>query len=882
MAKEKTSQHHLSPAYQSVDLQLRISRNRIACMLGVILMPVGGLLDHLLYPELLSEFIVIRIVVVLLLALIFLSHYTEFGKKHIKWLGIIMIITLNASFCIMMYLSTGVLSRYHSALSVMIISSGILLPWTVEETILVSVVTLFMYFSSCILHGIFYTSTMAWDTLMNNSYFILLSGIIAATSSYFNTRARINDFELRQELDSRNKELEELDRLKSRFFANISHELRTPLTLILAPIQDLLQCSEDFDHKTNSLLSTAHNNALRLLRLVNELLEVIKLEEGKMDYDGEPIDVGDFLAAMIDSMRHLSESNQITLSKNLQPGPHIITADSYMLERIFINLISNAIKFTQAGGSIIISDEVIDNAVVIKVSDTGIGISEADLPYIFDRFHQAGNSSTHRSQGTGLGLALVKELIEIMHGDISVTSKLGSGTTMQITFPLSEQEAPEALSNTDKTQEHSEDINTNIHALTNQKAGLITIPAKPVSVTTDDIPEGEGPLILVVDDEPDMRNYLVAALEKKYRVIQAQDGEQALNTAQKHKPDFILLDLMLPKIDGLQVCRTLKQDNETKHIKIMLLTARIDEEAKINALKNGADDFLTKPFSKMEVQTRLRNMLQTAELEKSLRIHNKELKDTLSTLKQTQSQLLHSEKINALGKLTAGLLHEINNPLNYALTALQIIKREPAFVDNEILNETLHDIDEGMNRIKTIISELQVFAHPSEDSKHETFHLRDAITSSLRFTANELGDIVVVQELQEDDSVIGSRGSIVQVLINLIGNACKAINATKEQRKGEIIIKTEQKDDRLYVYVRDNGTGIEEAFMANIFDPFYTSRDVGEGMGLGLSICHTIVKNHGGRLSVRSEVGKWTEFNFDLPLVTETIDNEVLNFQAVK
>ena len=145
---------------------------------------------------------------------------------------------------------------------------------------------------------------------------------------------------------------------------------------------------------------------------------------------------------------------------------------------------------------------------------------------------------------------------------------------------------------------------------------------------------------------------------------------------------------MLPKIDGLEVCRTLKQNPESRHIKIMLLTARIDEEAKISALNNGADDFLTKPFSKVEVQTRMRNLLQTAKLENTLRTHNKELEDTLLALKQTQIQLIHSEKINALGKLTAGLLHEINNPLNYALTALQMIKREPLFNEDEVLHET--------------------------------------------------------------------------------------------------------------------------------------------------------------------------------------------------
>jgi len=380
-----------------------------------------------------------------------------------------------------------------------------------------------------------------------------------------------------------------------------------------------------------------------------------------------------------------------------------------------------------------------------------------------------------------------------------------------------------------------------------------------------------------------MRNYLIGSMEKKYRVMEAMDGEQALKFAKKYNPDLILLDLMLPKLDGLEVCKNLKDGDETRHIKIMLLTARIDEGAKINALKNGADDFLTKPFSKVEVQTRLRNLLQTADLENRLRIHNKELEHALFTLKQTQSQLIHSEKINALGKLTAGLLHEINNPLNYSLTALQFIKHEPVIKSDQILQETFQDIDEGMNRIKTIISELQIFAHPSETNKQDVFHFSEALASAIRFTEKEIGDIRIIQNLQQEDEVFGSHGSIVQVLINLLSNASKAINAVREPGAGEITVTTKSLNGRLQIYLRDNGIGIKKDVIANIFDPFYTSRDVGEGMGLGLSICHTIVKNHGGTLSASSEPGKWTEFSFDFPAAEPAkSEHEQIELHAVK
>ena len=865
--------------YKSENILLRARRNKIACLIAFVFMPIGAAFDYLSSPEQFWNLLGIRITVSGLVIVLYLSQISQTFKKHPVLISMVLSLLLNTSFCFMMYFTEGIASRYYAILSLLILGGGLLMAWTLKETILISLYTLIIYLLSAYFHSLYIDPLERWSLLLNNLYFIFLSGVLGGASSHFYTNARINDFHLRRQLDIRNRELEELDRLKSRFFANISHELRTPLTLILAPLQDLVQNSSAFDEKINYLVKTAHSNALRLLRLVNDLLDVIKLEEGKMQYQGEPIEIGKFLAAMVDSMRHLAGSHRIQIIKRLDHSGNIIIADSYLLERIFINLIGNAIKFTRPDGAITVIEEFDNGNVIIKITDTGIGISKEDLPYIFDRFHQAGNSSTHKTQGTGLGLALVKELTEQMQGHISVSSELGVGTTMQVLFPVSER--------LDQPASAVERNNNNAHVKIVPQSITEKITPKIIkssqTITDPVVPAGDNPLVLIVDDEPDMRNYLKSSLENKYRIIAAQDGEQALDFAKKLNPDLILLDLMLPKIDGMEVCKQLKDSDETRHIKIMLLTARIDEGAKINALKNGADDFLTKPYSKVEVQTRLRNLLQTADLENRLRIHNKELENALFTLKQTQSQLIHSEKINALGRLTAGLLHEINNPLNYSLTALQFIQNEPALKSDEILQETFRDIDEGMHRIKSIISELQIYAHPSETSKQETFRFREALGSAVRFTAKEIETIRVIENIQEDDEISGSRGSIVQVLINLLTNAGKAINAIREPGTGEITVTTKSQNGRFNVYMRDNGVGINKDIIQNIFDPFYTSRDVGEGMGLGLSICDTIIKNHGGTLTVTSEPEKWTEFRFDLPAAYQSIsDNEQIELQIVK
>ena len=382
----------------------------------------------------------------------------------------------------------------------------------------------------------------------------------------------------------------------------------------------------------------------------------------------------------------------------------------------------------------------------------------------------------------------------------------------------------------------------------------------------EDLPAvGKGDFtILVVDDEPDMRRFLVTTLAEEYRVLQAASGEQGLKLAQTQSPDLILMDWMLPGRDGLEICRILRQDESTKDLKIILLTARIDEASKIKALEEGADDFLTKPFSTIEVITRIANQLRISFLQKDLRERNLDLEKTLNQLKETESQLVQSEKMNALGSLSAGLLHEINNPLNYTLTALEV-GRDYIPKDNGELIETMDDIDEGMKRIKDIVSDLRDFAYPNSESKRDSFDLINALDIATRLLSHELNGLSLTREISTDCTIYASKSQFIQVLVNLLINSSKAVNETSKFRDPVIKISGETNNGRSVIRVWDNGTGISSDILGNIFDPFFTTRDVGEGMGLGLSICHTIVKNNGGEIRAESKEGEWTEIVTEFP-----------------
>jgi two-component system sensor histidine kinase PhcS len=258
-----------------------------------------------------------------------------------------------------------------------------------------------------------------------------------------------------------------------------------------------------------------------------------------------------------------------------------------------------------------------------------------------------------------------------------------------------------------------------------------------------------------------------------------------------------------------------------------------------------------------------RRRFEDFRLRHELDVNNKELASTLMKLKETEVQLVQSEKMNALGKLSAGLLHEVNNPLNFTFMALQMAEQEAA--ENQSLLDTLKDIGQGMTRIRGVISDLRAFAYPTKGTELESFSIDEALTSAQRLCAHELGDIPVVRNQLAGVTALGSKTQIVHVFMNLLVNSAHAIKK-KGQPSPQITASCVTEGKRLKVILKDNGTGVRPADMPRLLEPFFTTKDVGEGMGLGLSICHTIVKNHGGDMRITSEEGQWTQVSFDLAL----------------
>lgn len=851
------------PEYQEADRRLRVQHLIIGCILTLIFVPAGVSLDYFVYPGLLQPIFKARIVCDFFLLPIFIMLFTKWGRRCVYVLCLVWPLLPVILVSWMIWMTEGAVSPYYAGLNLMIIVACFMLPYTFWEATSYCALVLASYLTACFLHQKTPTDP---SLLFNNLYFMTITCIICVIACHFLNIRRINDFKLRHELAIRNDQLAELDRMKSDFFANISHELRTPLTLILSPVEYLLQTQSKDAIPSNirSVLEMVEKNAMRLLRHINDLLEIVRMEEKHTAIKKEPMDLSLIVSGIVDSVRHLAGSKKLRIETEVKTDSLVIYGDQNRLEKVFLNLLTNAVKFTESGGVIRVKCVRDGNHALVSVQDTGIGIPTHELPHIFDRFKQVDGSSTRRHQGLGLGLAIARESIEEHGGQLSVDSKLNQGATFLVRIPL-ESDAPSSM-NAPKLKKSSDPLDL-IH-LRAERAVL-----QEDSVFEEDFPEiGQGEhRVLVVDDEPDMRRFLVSTLAQDHRVLQASNGESGLRVAMKELPDLAVLDLMLPGVNGLDVCRLLRSDKRTENIKIVLLTARADEASKIEGLRRGADDFLTKPFASIEIKTRLNNLLRTFDLEKNLRHRNDQLKETITKLKSTESQLIHSEKMNALGGLAAGLLHEVNNPLNYTMTALQLFEQSL----NECRpdwREILQDMNEGMNRIKTIVSDLRSFAHPDPGDRMAPFYPAEAVEMAMRFTAHLRNDVAIQVDFDHDCMAFGSKTHIVQVLVNLIKNAHHATDLLNDDRTPKITISGKRDGNRLRINVWDNGVGMDEETISKAFNPFFTTRDVGEGMGLGLSICDTIVRKHHGSIKIASRVDEWTEVSFDIP--TEDIEEQ--------
>lgn len=487
-----------------------------------------------------------------------------------------------------------------------------------------------------------------WKTNLAYTFYIILTGFIVIGVWRFQTnRLRIKH---QMEMDHLHAEkLEEVDRLKSRFFANISHEFRTPLTLIEGPVKQML--SGEFKGNIKEQFKIILRNSGRLLQLINQLLDLSKLESGKLKLQAQATEMISLTNGLVQAFESLAVRKKITLKFKTDLDAQKVYVDVDKFEKIINNLLSNAFKFTSEGGEIILDcglGNVDLNAnknsklritnyeyVQISISNTGPGIPGDKIDKIFDRFYQADDSYKKDEQGTGIGLALTKQLVELHHGQVSVESKPGAKTSFTVLLPLRK----EHLREEEIVEVQKPDRITNIHDNENLPSVQLSGPnhpeitnQHPLSTSGQDtagmlssLPSGtesEGfgtpetnrfnqkTRVLLVEDNIDLRNYIRDSMNDTFLITEAENGEKGFSKAVKEIPDLIISDVMMPKMDGFEFCAKIKSDERTSHIPVILITARAAQEDKIEGLETGADNYITKPFDNKELNIRVKNLIE--------------------------------------------------------------------------------------------------------------------------------------------------------------------------------------------------------------------------------------------------------------------------------
>lgn len=450
-----------------------------------------------------------------------------------------------------------------------------------------------------------------WNTVWAYGFYIFIFLLfLYGLRKYEMNRLRLKN---RLKLESfETQKLKELDEMKSGFFANISHEFRTPLTLILGPAEQLER--NEIDESKKEKLNTIKRSANRLLRLINQILDLSKLEKGKTSLSCEEGDIVEFVEGITMSFESIAERKNIQLlfdSENLNVKSYF---DRDVFEKIFFNLLSNAFKFTPQGGRVEVKiygpEEVQDEPNEIKfckisIKDSGIGIDESDLPKVFNKFFIVKNITGFTEQGSGIGLALVKELVELHKGKISVDSKIDEGSVFTVIVPVGK----DFLNEDEITYRKTPDkfaVSSRMNEIIDEEI----LYTENDNGNDDDKLTDDPLIVLIVEDNPDLRNYISAQLKIEYKIIEAKTGKEGCEKAVEFIPDIIISDVMMPEMDGFELCKKLKTDERTSHIPIILLTARAGEEDKLSGLETGADDYLTKPFSSKELSLRVKNLIE--------------------------------------------------------------------------------------------------------------------------------------------------------------------------------------------------------------------------------------------------------------------------------
>lgn len=654
-------------------------------------------------------------------------------------------------------------------------------------------------------------------------------------------------------------ELKEMDRLKTGFYTSIVEGLRGPLTLMLSPLDSMLS-GDVGSFRANQIeyLETVRRNALKVLRLSDDLVDLSHLESGLLRLQSEDTDIVGLLQGVVDhaQMAAASKGIQISISAD-QPDIHI-AVDVEKLERAVTHLVSTAIQYTSQGGKVSLHVFPQDDGATIIIQDNGAGLPP-------DWLQAIGPSDTTRKwlpprSPEGVGLVLAREIVAQHSGKFSVESRLETGTTFTIFLPLGIKSGP-------ITKPHADARTERIRSGEAYRFGAL----EDVSLVpeVEHAPsESKATKVLVVDDNPEILQFTKSLLSQEHAVFVANNGEAGLELAKRELPDVIITDTRMPKLDGAGLIRALREDPRLAAVPTIILTARNQVEDREAARESGADMVMDKPFNPRELRSAI---------------------SELFAKQHRQASTFMNEQARSFEIISAGLAHEMHNPLAYIKNANFVIgenahkivdaaknpdlspeERDKRFDKaRDKINKMLPVADRGIKKVEQLVALMRRYAREGYSSDAVELPIDQCIVDVLAMIApKDNKEVTIEPDLAAPEAIIkGVHEELQQAITNLTQNAVDAVG-----KGGHVWVRTRAEARAVRIEVVDDGPGIPKEVLARIFTPFFTTKEVGKGMGLGLTITRQVIKQHGGTLDVDSTPGTGTTFTIRLPLASEALD----------
>lgn len=650
-----------------------------------------------------------------------------------------------------------------------------------------------------------------------------------------------------RELARQREELAKLDELKTQFFANISHEFRTPLTLMMGPLEDALADSTGLSASNRERLELATRNSVRLLKLVNTLLDFSRIEAGRIQASYEPTDLGSLTAELASVFRSAIERAGMRLVIDCPALPEMVYVDREMWEKIVLNLLSNAFKFTFEG-EIEVSLRLVSSTAEMTVRDTGTGIPADEIPQLFERFHRVKGARGRSYEGSGIGLALVQELAQLHGGDVRVISEVDRGTAFTVTIPLGKDHLPadriggartmastgmrgdayvqEALRWLPEKEEVADDVRA-APADSNSAPAVQSKPKRELRSR-----------ILLADDNADMREYVRRLLRDEYEVEAVADGESALRRAHERRPDLILSDVMMPRLNGFELLRAVRADQDLKSIPFILLSARAGEESRVEGLDAGADDYLVKPFSAREIVARVGSHLAMARLrsesaeqfrtlserlDAEVRVRTRQLEERSKDLMKQSEQMreLSRRLLQVQDEERRRIARELHDSAGQTLAVLNMNLAQLMEETQEKSPEIAKRVEASEQMVRQLSQEIRTTSYLLHPPLLDEIGLASALSWYTQGLSDRSG-VRIDLRIPEDFGRLSR--DIELVVFRLVQESLTNIHRHSDAKRA--VIRIERVQDGVSIEVSDDGRGMPVEKLAEV-------QLGGSGVGIG-------------------------------------------------